>query len=97
MDYLWGAILSGLLSFALFSLVDTGNVFAVIGSISLGMVFVGMQYGLQAVFFTELFSHEVRYSGVSLGHQIGAILGDTLAPTIAVMLWKNYRIFYVSV
>lgn len=95
--YLWGAILSGLWAFALFPLVDTGNVFVVIGAISLGLVFVGMQYGPQAAFFTELFSTEVRYSGASLGYQIGAILGGALAPTIAVMLWKNYGIFYVSV
>ena len=74
-----------------------GNVFVVIGAISLGLVFVGMQYGPQAAFFTELFSTEVRYSGASLGYQIGAILGGALAPTIAVMLWKNYGIFYVSV
>ena len=78
-------------------MVDTGNVFVVIGAISLGLVFVGMQYGPQAAFFTELFNTEVRYSGASLGYQIGAILGGALAPTIAVMLWKNYGIFFVSV
>jgi fucose permease len=49
------------------------------------------------VFFTELFSTEVRYSGASLGYQIGAILGGALAPTIAVMLWNTYGVVYVSV
>lgn len=95
--YLWGAALSGLWAFALFPLVDTGNVIVVTGAISVGLIFTGMQYGPQAAFFTELFSTEVRYSGASLGYQIGAILGGALAPTIAVMLWNTYGIFYVSI
>ena len=96
--YLWGAVLSGIWAFALFPLVDTGNVYIVTGAISLGLIFVGMQYGPQAAFFTELFSTEVRYSGASLGYQIGAILGGALAPTIAVMLVEDlWRSVYVSV
>jgi len=38
----------------------------------------------------------VRYSGASLGYQMGAILGGALAPTIAVLLWTQFDIFYVS-
>jgi len=95
--YLWGATLSGIWAFALFPLVDTGNVYIVTGAISLGLIFIGLQYGPQAAFFTELFTTEVRYSGASLGYQIGAILGGALAPTIAVMLWNTYGIIYVSV
>jgi MFS family permease len=63
----------------------------------MGLLFLGMQYGPQAAYFTELFSTEVRYSGASLGYQIGAILGGALAPTIAVLLWDSLGIFYVSV
>ena len=95
--YLWGAALSGIWAFALFPLVDTGNIYIVTGAIAVGLIFTGMQYGPQAAFFTELFSTEVRYSGASLGYQIGAILGGALAPTIAVMLWNTYGVIYVSV
>ena len=95
--YLWGATLSGIWAFALFPLVDTGNIYIVTGAIAVGLIFTGMQYGPQAAFFTELFSTEVRYSGASLGYQIGAILGGALAPTIAVMLWNTYGVAYVSV
>ncbi|MBL6895290.1 MAG: MHS family MFS transporter [Porticoccaceae bacterium] len=95
--YLWGAALSGIWAFALFPLVDTGNIYIVTGAIAVGLIFTGMQYGPQAAFFTELFSTEVRYSGASLGYQIGAILGGALAPTIAVMLWNTYGVGYVSV
>ena len=95
--YLWGAALSGIWAFALFPLVDTGNIYIVTGAIAVGLIFTGMQYGPQAAFFTELFTTEVRYSGASLGYQIGAILGGALAPTIAVMLWNTYGVAYVSV
>ena len=95
--YLWGAALSGIWAFALFPLVDTGNIYIVTGAIAVGLIFTGMQYGPQAAFYTELFSTEVRYSGASLGYQIGAILGGALAPTIAVMLWNTYGVAYVSV
>ena len=94
--YLWGAALSGIWAFALFPLVDTGNIYIVTGAIAVGLIFTGMQYGPQAAFYTELFSTEVRYSGASLGYQIGAILGGALAPTIAVMLWNTYGVVYVS-
>ena len=56
-----------------------------------------MQYGPQAAFYTELFTTQVRYSGASLGYQIGAILGGAFAPSIAVLLWKEFGIIYVSV
>ena len=94
--YQWGAILTGLWGFALFPLIDTGSPYAIVLAVSLGLVFLGMQYGPQAAFFTELFSTEVRYSGASLGYQLGAIVGGALAPTIAVLLWNNFGIFYVS-
>ena len=67
-------------------------------AVTMGMIFLSMQYGPQAAYFTELFSTEVRYSGASsLGYQIGAILGGALAPTIAVLLWTELGIVYVSV
>ena len=56
-----------------------------------------MMYGPQAAFFAELFSTEVRYSGASLGYQLGAIVGGSFAAIIATLLWKNYDIFWVSV
>ena len=94
--YRWGAILTGVWGFALFPLIDTGNPLMITLALSVGMIFLGMQYGPQAAYFTELFTTEVRYSGASLGYQIGAILGGALAPTIAVLLWTELGIFFVS-
>ena len=93
--FMTGAVLTALWSFALFPLIDTGNFYLVIVGVTGGLVFLGMMYGPQAAFFAELFSTEVRYSGASLGYQIGAIIGGSFAPTIATLLWKNYDIFWV--
>lgn len=95
--YRWGAILTGIWGFAIFPLVDTGIPILITLAVTMGMVLLGMQYGPQAAYFTELFATEVRYSGASLGYQIGAILGGALAPTIAVLLWQELGIIYVSV
>ena len=95
--FMLGAILTGVWAFAIFPLVDTGNYWLIVLSITMGLTFLAMMYGPQAAFFTELFSTEVRYSGATLGYQFGAILGGAFAPIIAVMLWKNFEIFWVSV
>ena len=71
--YRWGAILTGIWGFILFPLIDTGDPMMIGFAITMGLLFLGMQYGPQAAYFTELFSTEVRYSGASLGYQIGAI------------------------
>ena len=95
--FMLGAVLSGLWAFAIFPLVDTGSFWLITLAVSGGMVFLAMMYGPQAAFFTELFSTEVTYSGATLGYQFGAIIGGAFAPTIAVKLWTEFDIFWVSV
>ena len=95
--FMLGAILSGIWAFAIFPLVDTGNYWLIVLAITGGLIFLAMMYGPQAAFFTELFSTEVRYSGATLGYQFGAIVGGAFAPTIAVKLWTDFDIFWVSV
>ncbi len=95
--FMLGAILSGVWAFALFPLIDTGNFVLIVLGITGGLAFLGMMYGPQAAFYTELFSTEVRYSGASLGYQIGAIVGGAFAPAIATVLWTEYSIGWVSV
>ena len=38
-----------------------------------------------------MFPAGVRYSGASLGYQIGAILGGGIAPTVAAALYGSWR------
>ena len=94
--FMLGAILSGAWAFAIFPLVDTGNFWLIVLSLTFGLIFLAMMYGPQAAFFTELFSTEVRYSGATLGYQFGAIVGGAFAPTIAVKLWTDFDIVWVS-
>jgi MFS family permease len=94
--YMIGALLTGVWAFVIFPLIDTGSFPLIVLAIAGGLCFLGLQYGPQAAFFAELFSTHVRYSGASLGYQIGAIVGGALAPTIAVLLWNQYGIVYVS-
>ena len=95
--FMTGALLTAIWAFAIFPLVDTGNFWLITLAVTFGLGFLGMMYGPQAAFFTELFSTEVRYSGATLGYQLGAIIGGAFAPTIAAKLWTDFDIFWVSV
>ena len=95
--FMLGAALLGLWGFVLFPLIDTGSFWLTVIGITGGLVFVGMMYGPQAAFYTELFSTEVRYSGASLGYQLGAIIGGAFAPTIATALWRESTIGILGV
>lgn len=88
--FMAGAALLGLWAFAIFPLIDTGSFLWITVAISVAQVFVAMMYGPQAAFFAELFSTEVRYSGASLGYQLGAILGGALSPLIATALLAQF-------
>jgi MFS family permease len=85
--YLFGA-LAGVLALALFFVAaGTGSAIAVVASIVFGVNVVhDAMYGPQAAWFAELFDTRVRYSGSSLGYQIGAVLSGGFAPLIAAAL-----------
>jgi metabolite-proton symporter len=88
--YMAGAVLVGLWGFALFPLVDTGSFLWICVAIGVGQALVAMMYGPQAAFFAEMFSTKVRYSGASLGYQLGAIVGGGFAPIIATALLVEF-------
>ncbi|GCE43916.1 Permeases of the major facilitator superfamily [Rhodococcus wratislaviensis] len=75
---------------ALFPLIDLGNPSVMMIALLGTAVFMGIVYGPIAALFTELFSAEVRYSGASLGYQIGSVLGGGLAPTVAAALYASW-------
>ena len=84
--YKLGAILTGLWAFPMFMLIDTGSIVIITLGLTVGQTCISMMYGPQAALLTELFSTEVRYSGASLGYQLGAIVGGGFAPIIATAL-----------
>jgi MFS family permease len=88
--YIAGAVLLGIWGFILFPLIDTGSFLWITVAISVGNIFLCMMYGPQAAFLAELFTTKVRYSGASLGYQLGAIIGGGFAPLIATILLAEF-------
>ena len=88
--YMLGAALSGIVSFALFPVIDTGSAVGISLIMIAVMVSAAMMYGPQAALFAELFDQRIRYSGASLGYQIGSILGGGFAPIIATALYSKF-------
>lgn len=88
--FMLGAVLSGLWAFAVFPLIDSQSALAVTVAITVALIFVALMYGPQAALFAELFPKEVRYSGASLGYQIGTLAGGGFAPIIATALFARY-------
>ncbi|SDG18857.1 MFS transporter [Klenkia brasiliensis] len=72
--------------FPFFALVDTTNVAAFVAASIVAGAVLGALYGPMAAFFTEMFSTGVRYSGASLGYQLGAVVGGGFTPLIATAL-----------
>jgi MHS family shikimate/dehydroshikimate transporter-like MFS transporter len=67
--------------------LDTGVAAVIWLAIVLGFaVGNGAMFATQPAFFSELFGANVRYSGVSLGYQVSAVIAGGLAPFIATAL-----------
>jgi MFS family permease len=77
-------------SFVMFPLLGSGDNASITLALVVGLVLHGAMYGPQAAFITELFPTRIRYSGVSLAYQLTAIVGGSLAPIIALALYRQY-------
>jgi MFS family permease len=89
--YLAGAVFVALMAFPLFWLVDTKSPLLIDLALFLAIGGIGIMYGSQAAFFSELFGANVRYSGASLGYQITAIFAGGLAPFVATALLAAFN------
>jgi metabolite-proton symporter len=74
--------------FAFFTLLGSGSVAAIYVAAIGGLVLHGAMYGPQAAFIAELFPTRLRYSGVSIAYQLTSIVAGSLAPVIAVALYR---------
>jgi MFS family permease len=89
--FMAGAALEGIWVFALFPLIETRSFVCITIAVVIGQVLNAMMYGPQAALFAELFTTRVRYSGASLGYQLGSVFGGALAPIIATTLLARYN------
>jgi metabolite-proton symporter len=76
--------------FIMFGLLGSGDNALIVLALVIGLVLHGAMYGPQAAFITELFPTRIRYSGVSLAYQLTSIVAGSLAPIIALWLYKEY-------
>ncbi|MDH6235869.1 MFS family permease [Cryobacterium sp. CG_9.6] len=70
----------------MFLLIDTGDIMWFALALIILAAGLGFSYGPQAALYAEMFPAQVRYSGVSIGYALGAILGGAFAPLIAQLL-----------
>jgi MFS family permease len=87
--YLIGILLTATWGFFAFPLYDTGNAFMIFIGILAGLVFHGLMYAPQPAIMSEMFPTRMRYSGVSVGYQVTAIVAGSFAPIIATFLLRN--------
>jgi metabolite-proton symporter len=88
--YLTSTVALLLVSAVFFTLLDTGSIpVMLLAMLTLAFV-LGCTVGPQSALFAELFPAHVRYSGASLGYQVGAILGGGIAPLLATWLYAEF-------
>lgn len=96
--YIIGSIAMILYAFPYFWLLHQESVILLFVAtiIGLGVIWAPITAVLGTI-FSEIFSAEIRYTGVSLGYQIGAALAGGTAPLVAVALLAAFDNSYVPV
>ena len=89
--YAFGGLGLAAWSFALFPLLGSGENLSIMIALVVGLVLHGAMYGPQAAFIAELFPTRIRYSGISLAYQLTSIVAGSLAPIIALWLYREYQ------
>lgn len=74
----WGGAATALAAFPVFWLFDLRDPFAATIAVSLGLACVILAYGVAGTTLALLFPTELRYSGVSLGYNLAAVVGGFL-------------------
>ncbi len=73
----------------MFMLIDTGSIFLYGLSVFVLTTGLGLSYGPQSAMYAEMFPAHIRYSGISIGYALGAILGGAFAATVAQILLER--------
>ncbi|WHY61783.1 MFS transporter [Cytobacillus firmus] len=96
--YVGGTVLMMLYAFPYFWLLHQGSaVLLVVATIlGLGIIWAPITAVLGTM-FSEIFKSNVRYTGITLGYQIGAALAGGTAPLVATALLNAYDNSYVPV
>ena len=88
--YAFGGLGLAAFSFAFFPMLASGEPMLIVLALVAGLVLHSAMYGPQAAFITELFPTRIRYSGVSIAYQLTSILAGSLAPIVALWLYREF-------
>lgn len=88
--YIVGAALTMVWPFLAFPMFDTGATATILAAIMLGLAIHALMYAPQPAIMAEMFPTRMRYSGVSLGYQVTAIVAGSWAPLIGTALLREY-------
>ncbi|MBA4493989.1 MFS transporter [Paenactinomyces guangxiensis] len=96
--YVWGTVAIILYAFPYFYLLSSKSHFLLIAAtvIGLGILWAPVTAVLGTL-FSEIFTTHVRYTGVTLGYQLGAAIAGGTAPLIATALLETYNNSWVPV
>jgi metabolite-proton symporter len=89
--YLAGGLLGVFGGLLAWRLIDTGTFPMIMLGLVVGLLPTSLMAGPQPALFSELFPAELRYSGASIGYQLGAILAGGFAPMIATALMQRFH------
>ncbi|MEV7661144.1 MFS transporter [Paenarthrobacter sp. NPDC089316] len=67
----------------MFALIDSKDILLYGTALFVLTIGLGLSYGPMSAMYAEMFPAQVRYSGISIGYALGAILGGAFAPLIA--------------
>jgi MFS family permease len=96
--YVGGVVAMFVFAIPFFWLLSLGNVAALVVAIIIGFSVIWSSYGaVLGTLFAESFSADVRYTGISLGYQVGAAIIGGPAPLIATALLAAFSNSYVPV
>jgi len=83
-----GLLLGVIVAFPLFWSAKTGSTALVYLAMAVAGVSIGLVYGPEPAFFGELFPTKHRYTGISMGAQLGAVIGGATAPILATLMFN---------
>ncbi|QWF85037.1 MFS transporter [Amycolatopsis sp. CA-230715] len=84
--YLSGAVLTGLIGFPYFAILQNGAPTLIFFAIVIAMIPHAMQYGPQAALIGESFPTRLRYGGAGIGYQLASVFAGGPAPLLATWL-----------
>ncbi|MGJ3188626.1 MHS family MFS transporter [Paenarthrobacter nitroguajacolicus] len=75
----------------MFILIDSKDILLYGTALFVLTIGLGLSYGPMSAMYAEMFPAQVRYSGISIGYALGAILGGAFAPLIAQALLDSTK------